>query len=64
MERGRAAAGAVWVLDAFDVARKWLRGTLHAERRGERRHAAVQARVLRDLVVGRSPPRPDAPRAV
>ncbi len=53
--RPRSEAAALWLLDAVDVARKSVRGTLHPSRRGERVHARVLARVLCDRLFGRAP---------
>lgn len=54
--RPRYEASVLWVLDALDVARKAIRGTIRSRRRGERVHAGVTGRVLRDRLRG-VPPR-------
>lgn len=43
---GIAAATSVWLLDAFDLPRKWLRSLCRPERAAELDHARVQAAAL------------------
>lgn len=52
-------AAGVWMLDLFDVGRKWLRGIVHPHRRkAEWIHARVLALTLARELVGLAPPRP------
>jgi GT2 family glycosyltransferase len=55
---GWFAAAGVWILDAVDVPRKWLRSIVRPERTAERAHAQTQARALRYALRGRRPPVP------
>lgn len=56
--RGLAAALGVWLLDAVDVPRKWIRSIVRPQRTAERAHATVQARALFNALLGRKPPVP------
>lgn len=55
---GLLAAAGVWLLDAIDVPRKWLRSIIRRERTAERAHAHVQACALLNALTGRRPPVP------
>ena len=55
--RGFHQAAALWLLDAFDVVRKVLRG-LRRRQAPERMHARALAQALRCRLFGRRPPNP------
>ncbi len=52
------AAMGVWLLDALDVPRKWVRSIVRPNRTAELAHAKVQARALANALIGRKPPVP------
>jgi len=58
--RGLFAASGVWLFDAIDVPRKWIRSIVRPQRTAERAHASVQARALVNALIGRKPPVPGA----
>ncbi len=49
------AATGVWILDAIDVPRKWIRSILKPNRSAERAHARVQAQALVNVLLGKRP---------
>ena len=52
---GLMAATSIWLLDALDLPRKWLRSLRHPTRTAERTHAQVQAATLWRTIQGTRP---------